>query len=317
MALGKIESVDIRTHWKNEEYDFTPWLARDENIQVLGEAISLDLEVEGTEVRIGSFKADIIARDGDSRTVIIENQLNKTDHKHLGQLITYASGIDAKIVVWVCREVTDEHRRAVDWLNEVTIADVSFFACEIELWQINESLPAPRFNVVASPNDWSKTVKSGPSAESLSPTKASHLEFWNSFKEFMTNSGSDLRLRTPRPTHWYSIAIGRSKFQISLTTNTQSKRIGCELYIRGSSAKAAFAGLHAKRELIEDSLGKLDWQELPEGQDCRIIKYRNGDSKRESEWVELHSWLRDQTEAFHKTLGPLVKKLNLVEVGDA
>lgn len=103
MDLGKIDSVDIRTHWKNEEYDFTPWLAKETHIQVLAEAIGLDLEVEGTEVPIGSFKADILARDAEGRTVIIENQLGKTDHKHLGQLITYASGIDARIVIWVCK----------------------------------------------------------------------------------------------------------------------------------------------------------------------------------------------------------------------
>jgi hypothetical protein len=248
--------------------------------------------------------------------VIIENQLNKTDHKHLGQLITYASGIDARIVIWICREVTDEHRRAVDWLNEITTVDIAFFACEIELWQIDDSRPAPRFNVVASPNDWSKTVKSGPTAESLSPTKAAHLEFWNAFKEYMTNSESDLRLQTPRPQNWYSIAIGRSKFNLSLTNNTQSKRLGCELYIRGSSAKAAFGQLNAEREVIETSLGELDWLELPDGQDCRIIQYRKGNSNVKSEWPKMHEWLKDRAEAFHKTLGPRVKALTLGENGD-
>ena len=313
MELGKIDTVDIRSQWKNEEYDFTPWLAKEAHVQVLADAIGVDLEVEGIEVPIGSFKADIVAKDGDGRTVIIENQLNKTDHKHLGQLITYASGIDARLVIWVCKEVTDEHRQAVDWLNDVTTSDVAFFACEIELWQIDDSRPAPRFNIVSSPNDWSKAVKTGPSPDSLSPTKAAHLEFWNAFKEFMTNSESELRLRTPRAQHWYSIAVGRSKFHLSLTTNTQAKRIGCELYIRGAAAKSAFSQLYKEKDSIEAELGELDWQELPDGQDCRIIQYREGDSKKKSDWHELHAWVKDRAEAFHKEFAPRVKALKLEE----
>ncbi len=311
MGLGKFEAVDIRSQWKNEEYDFTPWLARDDNIQILAGELGLDLDVDGTEVSIGSFKADIVATDGDGRKVIIENQLNKTDHKHLGQLITYASGIEAKIVIWVCTQVTDEHRQAVDWLNNVTKADVAFFACEIELWRIDNSSPAPRFNIVSSPNDWSKTIKAGPAPESLSPTKAAHLSFWNGFKEYMTQSSSQLRLRTPRPQHWYTFAVGRSKFHISLTTNTQSKRIGCELYIRGAQAKVAFSALHAEKNEIEKSLGALEWQELPEGQDCRIIQYRNGDSKNQSQWPELFEWLRERTEAFFNEFNRRVKLIEL------
>ncbi len=309
MGLGKFKSVDIRSQWKNEEYDFTPWLAMDANMQVLADELGLDLEVEGTEVFIGSYKADIVARDGDERTVIIENQLDKTDHKHLGQLITYASGIEAKIVIWVCSQVTDEHRQAIDWLNDVTISDIAFFACEIELWRIDDSSPAPRFKVVSSPNDWFKTIKSGPNPDSLSPTKAANLEFWNGFKEFMTLESSQLKLRTPRAQHWYSLAVGRSKFHLSLTTNTQAQRIGCELYIRGDQAKAAFSELYETKGAIEDSLGELEWQELPEGKDCRIIQYRSGDSKDTSQWEELHAWLKDRVEAFYSEFAPRVKQL--------
>ncbi len=145
MKFGRIDKVEIRTLWINEEADFTPWLAKDINIQILADEIGLDLEVEDIEVGIGSYKADIVAKDADGRKVIIENQLTRTDHKHLGQLITYASGLGAKLVIWNCKEVTEEHRQAVDWLNDVTSADVAFFACEIELWKIGESLPAPRF----------------------------------------------------------------------------------------------------------------------------------------------------------------------------
>ena len=299
MELSRIEKVDIRSQWKNEEYNFTPWLAKEANIQILADEIGIDLEVEETEVLIGSYKADIVARDGEGRKVIIENQLSKTDHKHLGQLITYASGIDASIVIWVCKEVTDEHRQAIDWLNEVTTENVAFFACEIELWKIGDSKSAPKFKVISSPNDWSKSLKNAVPTEALSETKKSHLEFWNALKEYMTDTGTDLRLRTPRPQHWYTIAVGRSKFHISLTTNTQAQRIGCEIYIRGKNAKRAFSLLNQQKEEIEKHLGKLDWQELPEGQDCRIIQYRDGDSKNKSSWPELHKWLKDRAELFY------------------
>jgi len=312
MKLGRIEQLDVRSHWQDEARDFTPWLAKEPNIQVLADEIGVDLEVERTEVPIGSYKADIVARDSDGRKVIIENQLNKTDHKHLGQLITYASGLDASLIIWICKEVTDEHRQAVDWLNEIaSAADVAFFACEIELWQIGDSLPAPKFNIISSPNDWSKTVRSTGSIETLSTTQQLHLEFWNSFKEFMTEAGSDLSLQTPRSRHWYQIAVGRSKFSIVLTANTQVKRIGCEIYVRGEKAKVAFSLLKREAEAIEQELGQLDWQELPEGQDCRIIKYRNGNSKNRHEWPDLHQWLKENAEAFYTIFSPRIKRLNL------
>lgn len=311
MELGRIEKVEIRSQWENEEHEFTPWLAKEANIQILSEEIGVDLEVEDTEVYIGSYKADIVANDGEGRKVIIENQLSRTDHKHLGQIITYASGVDAQIVIWVCSEVTDEHRQAIDWLNEVTTENIAFFACEIELWRIGNSPAAPKFRVVASPNDWSKTVKGSVPIEALSNTKKAHLEFWSAFKEHMTDAESQLKMRTPRPQHWYTIAVGRSKFHISLTTNTQAHRIGCEIYIRGKNAKKAYSQLEAQKTDIEAELGPLEWQELPEGQDCRIIQYRDGDSKNKKQWPELFGWLKEKSEAFFLAFGPRIKALEL------
>ena len=309
MQLGKVEKLAIRDQWKNEEYDFTPWLAKEENIQLLGDEINLDLEVEGIEMAIGSYKADIVARDGNNRAVIIENQLEKTDHKHLGQIITYASGVDAKIIIWVCTQVTDEHRQAIDWLNEVTNAEVAFFACEIELWRIGDSVAAPKFNVIASPNDWAKVVKSTVSSKELTDTKRAHLDFWNGFKAFMEESGTPLKLRQPRAQHWYTLAVGRSKFHISLTSNTQSTQIGCEIYIRGVDAKRAYSLIEQQKESIESALGELEWHELPDGQDCRIKLSRKGNSKSQAQWSELHGWLKEQSESFYEVFAPIIKSL--------
>jgi len=311
MQLGKIQKLPIRDQWKNEEYDFTPWLAQEENIQLLGDEINLDLEVEGTEISIGSYKADIVATDGNNRTVIIENQLEKTDHKHLGQIITYASGVEAQIIVWVCAEVTDEHRQAIDWLNEVTRSEVAFFACEIELWRIGDSIPAPKFNVVASPNDWTKVVKGVGETKELSDTKKAQLAFWNGFKVYMEESDTPLRMRQPRAQHWYTLAVGRSKFHISLTVNSQSKQLGCEIYMIGEQAKTAFSQLEQSKAHIEAVLGVLEWRELPKGQDCRISLTREGDFKSTQQWPELHQWLKQQSEAFSSVFSPLIRKLDL------
>ena len=158
--LARLERVDLRHAWKGEATDFTPWLATPENITLLGESISLELEVDSQEKDVGPYRADILCRDTvTNQYVLVENQLEKTDHTHLGQLLTYAAGLDAVTIVWVARQFTDEHRAALDWLNDSTGAKLNFFGLEIELWKIGDSPMAPKFNVVSSPNDWSAAVQ--------------------------------------------------------------------------------------------------------------------------------------------------------------
>lgn len=194
-------------------------------------------------------------------------------------------------------------------MNEVTRADIAFFACEIELWRIGDSVVAPKFNVVASPNDWTKVVKSTVNSKELTDTKKAHLDFWNGFKAFMEESGTPLKMRQPRPQHWYKLAVGRSKFNISLTTNTQSSQIGCEIYIRGEEANSAFSQLEQQKDAIESVLGQLEWHALPDGQDCRIKLSRSGNSKSEAQWQELHEWLKDKSESFSDVFSPIIKSL--------
>jgi len=239
--LGILNRVDLRDFWKDEAREFTPWLSKEENLNILADTLGLELELVDTEVNVGNFNADIVAKDiSNDRNILIENQLEKTNHDHLGKIITYASGLDAQVIVWICNKVTEEHRRAVDWLNDITNDKIAFFALEIELWKIDDSAPAPKFNIVCSPNEWAKIVKSTANQRKLTDTKLLQGEFWNSFKEYIEQSGTLLKLRRPRPQHWYSISVGRSKFNINLTVNTQKKRLGCEIYIRGENAKGAF-----------------------------------------------------------------------------
>lgn len=311
--LGKFERVELREFWKDEARDFTPWLAQEENLELLGETLGLGIELEDTDVNVGNFRADLLAKDINSeRTIIIENQLEKTNHDHLGKIITYASGLNADIVVWICKTITDEHRRAIDWLNEITQEGIAFFALEIELWKIENSPPAPKFNIVCSPNEWAKSMKESVRSSALTETKLLQQEFWSSLRDYMNERKTFLKLRNPTPRHWYSIAIGRSKFSLSLTINTLKNRLGCELYMRGLSAKKAFTLLQEERGKIESEIGKsLDWQELPEGQDCRIILYNDGNIHDKNKWQEYFQWFKDNAEQFHKVFSKRVKRLQL------
>ena len=311
--LGKFERVDLREMWEDESRDFTPWLAQEENLSLLGETIGIDLELQAKELFIGNYKADIVATDiSNNQTVIIENQLEKSNHDHLGKIITYASGIGASVIVWICKAINDEHRQAIDWLNENTNADINLFGLEIEFWRIDDSPPAPKFNIICSPNEWTQSAKESIAKAELSETKQLQLEFWGSLKEYMNRNKTFLSLRRPRAQHWYSMAIGRSKFNISLTTNTISSRLGCEIYMRGDTAKDAFRELRKEREQIEKEMGtELNWQELPEGQDCRIILHRDGDIKERENWNDYFSWFKIWAESFFQAFGDRIRKLEL------
>ena len=156
-SLGRLEPVAVREVWPNEESDFTPWLAEPENLGVLADALGMSLEFVAREEKVGPYSADILCRDPNDQTkVVVENQLGQTDHDHLGKLLTYAAHFNARVLVWVARTFTDQHRAALDWLNEVSETSTRFFGLEIELWRIGDSVPAPKFNVVARPNDWTR-----------------------------------------------------------------------------------------------------------------------------------------------------------------
>ena len=264
-ALGTLEQVDLRLEWPDEARDFTLWLSN-EGLELLGETIGASLELVRREASVGPFSADILAQiegeEEEDHFVLIENQLEKTNHDHLGKIITYASGLGARTVVWIAKHFTEEHRQALDWLNTRTESGLSFFGLEIQLWCIGDSPPAPQFKVVSSPNNWTKLVKEAKRSE-LTDTKIEQQSFWQDLAAYMRARKTFLSLKTPRPQHWYVIATGRSRFDISLTINTKLNRVGCALYLSGPRAKQAFDLLFRNKESIEQELGLvLDWQRL-------------------------------------------------------
>lgn len=309
-TMGRLEALKIRDYWADEARHFTPWLAREENLGLLGEAIEMNLELIGTEQQVGPFKADIVARDAD-RVVIIENQLDSTDHKHLGQLLVYAAGTSAHTVVWVARQVTDEYRKVIDWLNEET--SVAFYALEVELWRIGDSLPAPKFNVVCEPNELTR-----PSATvgEVTEGKLLQLDFWKAFIEHAEASGTTFTMPKPKAQHWFDLRLGTSRGHVSLTALLKG-RVGCELYMGHSQANEIFEALHADREIIEGQLGELEWQPLPESKSCRIARYREANIEERETWPELFRWMLEEAEQFRKTFGDRLKGISLANLTDA
>jgi hypothetical protein len=312
-TLGTLEPVDLRAVCTDEARSLTPWLSQPENLARLSKALDLELELEGIEVNVGPFKADIVATETttDAR-VIVENQLEKTNHDHLGKIITYASGLRAKVIIWIAKEFTEEHRQAVDFLNEAAAPDLQIFTVALRLYRIGNSPPAPLFEMISSPNEFAATAKQEESG--ISERKALYLKFWTAFRDYCREKGSFLSLRKPRPQHWYNLAVGRSKFHIALTASTMHKRIGCEIYIRGTQAKKAFKLLEQQKHEIESQLGPLDWQELPDKQDCRIVIYQNDvDIANPATHTSAFEWLKSKAEAFHRTFSNRIKALPVAD----
>jgi hypothetical protein len=313
-VFGSLSDVEVRDFWKDEARDFTPWLAQPENMKLLADTIEMELEPPfKTEEPVGPFRADIVATEGDG-IVIVENQLSQTDHKHLGQLMVYATNRKAKAVVWIATKISDEYRKVLDWLNDNTPDTIAFYGLEIELWRIGDSLPAPRFNVVCEPNELTKIERSaGGVAAEPTETKLLQLEFWKALREKGENDPGSLSFRKPRPQHWYHFAVGRSGFDISVNARTwQRKEISCELYIAGRvGADLAFELLQEDKDAIEAKLGALEWMPLPGKGACRIVQRKEADIDDREAWPELLDWLLERAKAFHSVFSPLVTSLDL------
>lgn len=275
MEIGYLQEVDIRELWHHEQYDFSAWLVKDDNITLLNEKLGLTLVDINTEAYVGTYRCDILAIDETTGIkVIIENQLENSNHDHLGKIITYASGLDAKVIVWIVKKARDEHRSAVEWLNNNTSKDVNFFLIELHAYRIDDSNPAPMFQIIEQPNDFIKESKNNKSADEMRKSQSERIEFWNLFNEHVTNRGNPFNVRVATTDHWYDIAIGTRAAQIRVTLVNKESFVGVELYI--NSNKTLFDKLYEDRDEIEGQLGfKMDWQRLDTAKASRII-YRIG-----------------------------------------
>lgn len=310
--LSRLERVPLREAWKHEAGEFTPWLAEAENLNLLADALGLsELALVATEHWVGDFKLDLLCTDGDDQ-VIIENQLEETNHKHLGQILAYAAGVGAKKVIWVAESFRPEHAAALQFLNENTTEALSFFGVQVELWRIGTSPLAPNFEVVVKPNEWAKVSREqARAASTASPTKKLQQKFWTALVEHLTKAAPQIRPQKPRAQHWLNNSIGRSGFGLNPTVNTREERLGVELWIPGAEAKGHFANLLPKKEAIEASLGfELDWQELPEAKACRIASwYPHAQIEDEQRWGEYLDWMTQRLVKMDQVLRPIVRAL--------
>ena len=310
--MSKLERVPLREEWEHETGEFTPWLAETDNLNALADALGLsELVLVATEHWVGDFKLDILCTDGDEQ-VIIENQLEESDHKHLGQIIAYAAGVGAKKVIWVAESFRPEHTAALQFLNDNTTENLSFFCVEVKLWRIGDSPFAPKFEAVVKPNDWAKSGRElARTATSSSPTKQLQQKFWMALVEYLAAKAPQIRPQKPRPQHWLNNSIGRAGFGLNITANTRDECLGVQLWIPGAEAKKHFANLLAQKNDIEGKLGfELDWQELPDAKACRIATwYSHASIEDESRWNEYLDWLTYRLIKMDQVLRPIVKAL--------
>ena len=276
MKFGKLKEIDIRKVWGHEQYDFSKWLSTEENIKELGDTLNLSLTDIETEKLVGAYRCDILCKDElTGKTVLIENQLEKTNHDHLGKIITYASGLDASVVVWIVSAARDEHASAIEWLNKHTDDDLSFFLIEVHVFTIGESAPAPQFKVIEQPNDFAKKAKNMANSPNLNNSQAKRLEFWNRFNEVIEERGKPFNKRKATTDHWYSVAIGSSDCHISVDLVNRDHKIRVGLWIADS--KDLFDRLYAHKQEIETNLGMhLNWDRLDNKKASVICTYISG-----------------------------------------
>jgi hypothetical protein len=307
--LGKLIKVDLREVWKDEATEFTPWLVQEKNIKELGDTIGIDLDVVAQEKDVGPFRADILCKDtNNDQWVLIENQLERTDHTHLGQLMTYAAGLEAVTIIWIAQTFSEEHRAAMDWLNEITEEGINFFGLEIELYRIGNSPIAPKFKIICKPNEWSKDFKKTATRGELTDTKKLQLEYWTTFKKFMEENKSIVHCRKPRPQQWTTFRLGRSDLYLVATVNTRNSEIGAYLNIKGDDRKTYYDLLNKqyKKQIDKQMAMELDWRELPDKKESHIEAYIKENPTDKNRWTEQHLWLKNTLEKFHNVLAPIV-----------
>ena len=299
--LGTLRSVPIREVWEREDRDFTPWLLN--NGDRLSEALGIDLELHAAEHAVGTFSLDLLGRiPGSDEVLIVENQLEESDHKHLGQLLTYAGGTEAHNIVWIATSFREEHRSAVDWLNENTNEGVRFFAVEISAVQIGNSPPAPLFNVVAKPNDWGKAFKASANASGISERDALYREFWDLYLEKVRTLHPEwTKSKGNNPFSWIAFSTGITNVEI--LSMFYRSGLSCEIYTKDESHHIFHSLQEVQEEFESDFGGTLEWDENDARKSCKItIQIPATSVTNKSDWDFYISWLIEQQERLRQTL---------------
>ncbi len=308
MELGKLKKVEnLREIWENEERCFTPWLAQEENMKLLSETIGIPIKVMTNEAKVGKYELDIYGINEDTGdNIIIENQIEASDHPHLGKLLLYGAGYDAKTLIWIVKEATDEHKQAVEWLNEHSDESINIFLIKIELFKIDDSLPAPHFEVIAEPNNWTKILRNSGKNIELSGAKLKDLNFWQGFVDYCKRNRTTFSMRKALPQQWYDLSLGSNGNLIRLTVS-QHGDLNCSLYINNN--KELFNELYANKDNIETLLGYSVIWDYKENRGASSVDLKcnfNVDWDSEN-YDESYEWLMKTAENFKKVFKKFLK----------
>ena len=308
MKLGKLKEIDIRKVWSHEQYDFSKWLASEENIQELGDTLNLSLTNVETEKFVGNYRCDILCKDElTGQTVLIENQLESTDHDHLGKIITYASGLDASVVVWIVSSARDEHASAIEWLNKHTDDGLAFFLVEVHAYTIGDSAPAPQFKIIEQPNNFAKNAKVLAQKGDLSDRERHRLEFWTQFNDVLEQRGKPFNKCKATTDHWYCVAMGTSECHISIDLVNREHKIRVCVWIDNN--KDLFDKFFENKDQIESVLGfELSWQRLDDKKASLVATYLPDlDFKHQENYPKLMNDAIDTAIAMRKAFIPHLK----------
>ena len=305
-AVDRLVSVAVREVWSDEARELTPFLAT--NPDYLSEALGMDLELEGSEVAVGSFAADLLFRERNSgERVVVENLIGNTDHDHLGKIITYAAGLDARHAVLIAETFRPEHRSALLWLNTNSRDSVGFFGIVLKLWRIKDSPAALQLNVVVQPDEWVRSVHRE-RANELSITRLAYRDFWSEFlPAFHARHSAWSRAKVPPTTNLLSLPAGKTGMYYA-ASYCVPKRFRIELYVDGTDQDQVaqrFGTLKERHGEVEEQFGeKLHWEDLETGKASRIASYYRDDIRVEERdrWPELRTWAIERLGALRKAL---------------
>ncbi len=307
--VSRLEVVPIREAFKHEAHHFTRWL--EEHIEALEDRIGVKMTVIQREKDVGDFNVDLLCEDANGHAIIIENQLEKTDHSHLGQLLTYLVNLDAKTAIWIASEPRPEHKRVIDWLNESTPSDISFYLIKVEAIRIVDSPFAPLFTVLIAPDNQAKIV-----GEKKKEWANSHLqreEFWKGLLE-RSRKNKIILFSAVSPSRYDYINTGAGKTGIYYTYKLRKDDTEINLYIdlkTGEKNKQIYDELYKDKEEIEKAFGeKLEWDRGDNKRSSLILKrYQEGGLSTPEKWEELQDKLIDGMDRFHKAID---HKLNII-----
>jgi hypothetical protein len=310
MVISRLTKVPLRELWKHEARGFTNWLA--DHLDYLSEALGFRLTLDQKEIAAGTFSADIRVEDSQGNYVIIENQLEKTDHDHLGKLITYMSNLEAKVAIWITSEPRPEHERAVQWLNETLPADTAFYLVKVEAYRIDSSAPAPLFTIVAGPTAVSRQV--GEEKKELAERHIERLEFWKQLLEKHKQRGAFFAHISPTTQNWIQTATGKGGINFAHVIMMNGWRV--EVYIGTNDKetnKRYFDQLFARKEFIEQTFGKpLEWQRLDDRSGCRIGFSMQGKGLNDKgQWQEVQERMIEEMYTLRNAIQKEIDKLNL------